>query len=68
MVGKPFQKGNDPRRHVLTTAGRRKGYDSAVKKRGIKFRLWLRSRVATTVTPINVAEYKQRFLKERMAG
>jgi DNA-binding LacI/PurR family transcriptional regulator len=62
-----FRPGPDPRRHDLTTEERRRGYDTACKRHGLKFATWLRSRVADTATPQNVARYKAQWLARRTA-
>lgn len=62
-----FQRGYDPRRHLLTTEERRRGYDRAVSRHGLTFAVWLRNRVAATARPENVARYRQQWLSDRAA-
>lgn len=54
-----FQKGFDPRRHVLTTAERRRGFDTAVRRRGKDFKRWLCARVGDTARPENREQFRR---------
>jgi hypothetical protein len=45
--GKPFAKGHDPRRHILSRRERQKGYDVAMHeaKMPSRVRAWLKSKL-----------------------
>lgn len=59
-----FRPGPDPRRHVLTTEERRRGFHVALTRSNKTVRRWLVARVRATARPETVAAF-DRALQRR---